>query len=441
MLSNERETNKTKGIFIPIEILQTALTAEEKIVFALIDNLTRNGEKHACWMTNREIANLTGIKYYRLRDVVKPALREKGYITTNGVVATSNWYRENNDGCSCGNYGYRENNDGCSCSNDGYRENDYTPDTEIEGAGCSCGNDGGIVETTTQIKNNKDNSYLLKPLLIETETYSGADNLSNDNTPIEGITVDDVEDVPRWLDEMPSAEPFELYTEDVQFEENGLIPIGETPLTNAPNTETPNMDYLRALNAECGTTDRADGEKAAEGEKQPLNAPSMVEGDNGKADNNNLTSNDMELTIAERKEKQHDLNLKWRKYLAQIIVMSDEDREKYFDNFKRAAAKYFTGEYIQMTIDRYSAEYADKIKEIEEKQRANGGKRFFPITVRQGIIDRIKSDTPDNAPSFDNLIKGLKERFNLTVIDIEVLRNAYGLYVDKGDCDNGDLPF
>ncbi len=86
------------GIFIPIGVLQmTDLSANEKLVLSLIDYYTKNGESKACFLTNQQIAELTGINYYYVRNFIKPSLRKKGLIQSNGVRTVSNLYSEKND--------------------------------------------------------------------------------------------------------------------------------------------------------------------------------------------------------------------------------------------------------------------------------------------------------------------------------------------------------
>ena len=65
MNPNEQQANREfKGVFIPVQILQNPnLKGDEKITLALIQHYTINGEKHACYLTNERIAEITGINY------------------------------------------------------------------------------------------------------------------------------------------------------------------------------------------------------------------------------------------------------------------------------------------------------------------------------------------------------------------------------------------
>ena len=137
-MNTEDKTNQNqpKGIFIPFEVLQMDLKADEKIVLSIIAYYTEKGKSHACYLTNEQIAEMTGISYYLIRDRIKPALRKKELIASNGGVKNKslvNLYRETTT--LENNNLYREtttlenetpssNNDGVSSNDDGnlYRE-------------------------------------------------------------------------------------------------------------------------------------------------------------------------------------------------------------------------------------------------------------------------------------------------------------------------------
>lgn len=113
--------NDFKGVWIPIEIMQrTDLSGAEKIVLAIIHYYTVEGNSHACFLTNQELADITGDKYYHIRDDVKPSLRKKGLIDTVGLKTISTLHSEKNDtpennkpaGVVKSTMGYSEKNDG-----------------------------------------------------------------------------------------------------------------------------------------------------------------------------------------------------------------------------------------------------------------------------------------------------------------------------------------
>lgn len=95
---------KTKGVWIPMEILQMeTLTISEKIVYAYYLQLTENTQKHQAIATNEQIAETLGIPFFQFRDRVKPSLKKKGLITSNGIATKTiqkypqNQYTENTD--------------------------------------------------------------------------------------------------------------------------------------------------------------------------------------------------------------------------------------------------------------------------------------------------------------------------------------------------------
>lgn len=77
---------KNKGLWIPMDVLQAEnLTLTEKIVYAYYLQLTKNAEKHQAIATNEQIAEILCISPFTLKDKIKPALRKKGLISTNGI--------------------------------------------------------------------------------------------------------------------------------------------------------------------------------------------------------------------------------------------------------------------------------------------------------------------------------------------------------------------
>ena len=78
---------KTTGVFIPMEVLQMDLTPIEKIVYAYYLQLCQC-EQGAAFATNENVADVLGISAYTLHDKIKPNLRKKGFIISNGISTT-----------------------------------------------------------------------------------------------------------------------------------------------------------------------------------------------------------------------------------------------------------------------------------------------------------------------------------------------------------------
>ena len=76
--------DNTKGLWIPIEVLQMDLTPVEKMVYAYYLQLS-DGKKGAAWGTNGDICEVLGISPKSLRVHIKPSLRKKGLIETSGI--------------------------------------------------------------------------------------------------------------------------------------------------------------------------------------------------------------------------------------------------------------------------------------------------------------------------------------------------------------------
>lgn len=149
-----KNKNDFKGVWIPLEIMQrTDLNYDEKVVLAIIHYYTVEGNSHACFLTNQDIADLTALKYYHVRDDVKPSLRKKGLIDTVGLKSVSTLYSVKNDTkttplYSAGNYTPESNN-----------SNGVVPGTMRysvkNDGGIVSGTMGGIVSGTIQNKEEK----------------------------------------------------------------------------------------------------------------------------------------------------------------------------------------------------------------------------------------------------------------------------------------------
>lgn len=143
---------------------RTDLSGAEKIVLAIIHYYTVEGNSHACFLTNQELADMTGDKYYHIRDDVKPSLRKKGLIDTVGIKSVSTLYSEKNDTKTATLYS--EKND--------TPENNNSNGVVKSTMGCSEINYGGIVKSTMGgvVKRTIQNKEINKENKEEKKTYN-----------------------------------------------------------------------------------------------------------------------------------------------------------------------------------------------------------------------------------------------------------------------------
>lgn len=359
MTQNERETKENfKGIFISSAILQDRnLKADEKIVYALIHHYTANGEKHACYLTNERISEITGINYYTLRDRVRPKLKEKGYISTNGGIRSVSREQQNHD----------------------------TPNSK----------------NTIQrnIKKEEKEIYILPTITLRDSHQSEPDRVNNN--PLGGFEI--VPDIPEWMNELKPVEPFEQYTDDIQGEpmekttneplqaderendpvtdnlnkitssdegidgENAVNGLGEAlgvsptdiydeETENEPlqENETSKLDDLSNERGDGGTTTHGKPESLPNGEKTTSTGATEPETDNV---NNNFIIDRQSMNLQERKEKQAELSRKWVNFKQQVPQMHRADAEMYFKRFLNKVSEYYTGTHINTTQERYMREF------------------------------------------------------------------------------------
>ena len=389
--NEQQQTKEFKGVFIPTDILQDPnLKGDEKILLALIDHYTTNGEKHACYLTNEQLADVTGISYHSLRDRVKPHLIQKGYVTTNGGIKSVSRNHDTN------RVSRNHDTNRCDEIQQGYRETtiqiESVEDNSETTTPMSRNHDTQCRETAIQRNNKKEEKDIItKPILIK------RDDTSANNT----VVIDEVEDIPEWMYDAPTVEPFEQYTDDVQATDtvtdkvsNNTDSFGDiiadalqadeeeqTDLTqyedvlpsdlsnpNNPFLGVP-VDYLKA----DGTITHTDPESLSNGLKTTPVDLSTDKTETDTTDNNkNNTSIPMELTLTERKAKQAEITQKWKNFIQQVPTMDRETADKYLNNFIVAANKYFTGEYIERITTQWREQFEFTAKppyDIEQAKR------------------------------------------------------------------------
>lgn len=396
MNPNEQQANREfKGVFIPVQILQNPnLKGDEKITLALIQHYTINGEKHACYLTNERIAEITGINYYKLRDRVKPKLVKLGYITTNGGIKSMSTKQQNHDTNSVD--GIQQDNSKNTIQIDNSKttiqiesveDNSKTTIEEQQN------HDTPNSKTTIQrnIKKEEKEIYIL-PTITKRDCHQSEPDPVNNN--LELYVDNDTPDVPEWMNELPVTEPWEQYTEDIQGEAmeqtNELSQADERlndpdPVTDKINNITSSGDEVTeeynelfqdeetdpdelqenetSLNAvlgdernESGTTTHRQPESLSNGEKIASMGATEPETDNV---NNNLNNDNFNMTVQERKEKQTELSRKWENFKEQVPQMHRADAEMYFSRFLSKVEQYYTGTHIAITQERFTREFND----------------------------------------------------------------------------------
>lgn len=398
MNSNEQQANREfKGVFIPVEILQNPnLKGDEKITLALIQHYTINGEKHACFLTNERIAEITGINYYKLRDRVKPKLVKLGYISTNGGIKSVSTKQQNHDTNSVD--GIQQDN-----SKNTIQIDDSKTTIQIESIEDNSkttieeqrNHDTPNSKTTIQrkIKKEEKEIYILPTINKSDSHQSDPDPVNNITSNLELYVDGNTPDVPEWMNELKPVEPFEQYTDDVQGEamqetdnntfqaderENDPDPVtdkinnitsswdegidGENDLSQAdennPDEPQENETSLKAAlsdeRGDGGTTTHRQAESLSNGEKTTSMGVTDPETDNV---NNNFITDTQKMTVQERKEKQTELSRKWENFKEQVPQMHRADAEMYFKRFLTKVEEYYTGTHIAITQDRFRREF------------------------------------------------------------------------------------
>lgn len=180
------DTNEFPGLWIPNDILKLDLKFDEKAILAIIAFYTSKGDRHACYLTNQKLSQITGIPYYAIRDRIKPTLLEKGYIASNGGIKTistlysaGNYTPENSKPADVvkSTMGYSEKNDTKTTRNL-YRQTTTVKNNELslnddrvssndDSVFVSSNDDRGCSETT--IQNKEENKEINKE---EKNTYN-----------------------------------------------------------------------------------------------------------------------------------------------------------------------------------------------------------------------------------------------------------------------------
>lgn len=395
MNPNEQQANREfKGVFIPVQILQNPnLKGDEKITLSLIQHYTINGEKHACYLTNERIAEITGINYYKLRDRVKPKLVKLGYITTNGGIKSMSTKQQNHDTNSVD--GIQQDNSKNTIQIDNSKttiqiesieDNSKTTIEEQQN------HDTPNSKTTIQrnIKKEEKEIYIL-PTITKCDCHqSEPDPVNNITSDLELYVEENTPDVPEWMQELAPVEPFEQYTEDIQGEAmertNELSQADENDPDEPQENEISLNAALSDERGDGGTTTHRQGESLSSGEK----TTSMGVTDPITDKDNNLNNDNFNMTVQERKEKQTELSRKWENFKLQVPQMHRADAEMYFSRFLSKVEQYYTGTHINTTQERFTREFNDlkplaDWNEEQAKQDVENwiGQGFNPETIKR----------------------------------------------------------
>ena len=388
MNSNEQQQKQTivetnKGIWVSREILQMDLTPSEKLVYALLCQLSQM-EKQAAYITNKQVSKITGIAETTVKNKIKPELRKLGLLKTVGIYNDVKHLKGDTKGMHL-------KGDTKGTPQDMHLKGDG--DMHLKG-------DRGCTQKVTQ-NNNEILQENIKLTYILRDSHQREPDRINNN-PL-GIYVDsNTPDIPEWMNELKPVEPFEQYTDDIQGEAmekttnntsktderendpvtdnkitssdegiggenalNGLkVALGVSPdeLLQAEETDpddpqenkTSKLDDLSDKYSDSGITIRRQGESLSNGEKTTSTGATNPVTDNVK---NNLNNDTQNMNLQERKEKQVELLQKWVNFKQQVPQMKKSDAEMYFKRFFSKVEDYFTGKHITITQERFIREF------------------------------------------------------------------------------------
>lgn len=405
MFSNELQHKQSivetnKGIWVSREILQMDLTPSEKLVYALLCQLSQM-EKQAAYITNKQVSQITGIAETTVKNKIKPELRKLGLLQTVGIYNDVKHLKGDTKGMHL-------KGDTKGTPQDMHLKGDG--DMHLKG-------DRGCTQKVTQ-NNNEILQENIKVTYYTSDSHqSDSDAINNLTSNLELYVEDNTPDVPEWMNELPVTEPFVQYTDDIQGEAmqetnnntfqaderendpdpvtgkvnkitssdegidgenalNGLkVALGVSP-TDIYDEETENdlsqadendpdepQENETSLNAvlsderdDGGTTTHRQAESLPNGEKTtPMGVTDPVT-DNV---NNNLNNDNFNMTVQERKEKQTELSRKWENFKEQVPQMHRADAEMYFSRFLSKVEQYYTGKHIPITQERFTREFND----------------------------------------------------------------------------------
>lgn len=435
MFSNELQQKQSivetnKGIWVSREILQMDLTPSEKLVYALLCQLSQM-EKQAAYITNKQVSQITGIAETTVKNKIKPELRKLGLLQTVGIYNNVKHLKGDTKGMHL-------KGDTKGTPQDMHLKGDG--DMHLKG-------DRGCTKKVTQNNNeilqeNIKVTYLLRDSnynedtlskqdvnIVKSDSYQSEPDRVNNITSDLGIYVDDnTPDVPEWMDEFPVTEPFVQYTDDIQGEAmekttNNTFQADERendpdPVTDKVNNITSSGDEVTEEYNELFQADENDPDEPQEIETSNLAALSDERGDGGTTthrqgeslpsgekttsmgvtdpvtdkDNNNFITDTQNMTVQERKEKQTELSRKWENFKEQVPQMHRADAEMYFKRFISKVEQYYTDKHIAITQERFTREFkslrplADWNEQAAKKDVENWiGQGFNPDTLKRYV--------------------------------------------------------
>ena len=367
MFSNELQQKQSivetnKGIWVSREILQMDLTPSEKLVYALLCQLSQM-EKQAAYITNKQVSQITGIAETTVKNKIKPELRKLGLLQTVGIYNDVKHLKGDTKGMHL-------KGDTKGTPQDMHLKGDG--DMHLKG-------DRGCTQKVTQ-NNNEILQENIKVTYLLCDSNYNEDTLSKQNVNIVksdshqsepvtvnnkitsdlGIYVDnDTPEVPEWMDELPVTEPFEQYTDDIQGEamqetNNNTFQDDENDPDEPQENETSKLAVLSNELGDGGTTTHGQGESLSNGEKTTSTGVIDPVTDNV---NNNFITDRQNMNITERKEKQAELTRKWENFKLQVPQMHRADAEMYFSRFLNKVEQYYTGTHINTTQECYTREF------------------------------------------------------------------------------------
>ena len=434
MFSNELQQKQSivetnKGIWVSREILQMDLTPSEKLVYALLCQLSQM-EKQAAYITNKQVSQITGIAETTVKNKIKPELRKLGLLQTVGIYNNVKHLKGDTKGMHL-------KGDTKGTPQDMHLKGDG--DMHLKG-------DRGCTQKVTQNNNeilqeNIKVTYLLRDSnynedtlskqdvnIVKSDSYqSEPDRVNNITSDLE-LYVEDTPDVPEWMQELEPVEPWEQYTEDIQGEAmekttnntfqadeklndpdpvtdkinnitsswdevteeyNELFQDEETDPDEPQENETSNLAALSDERGDGGTTTHRQGESLSSGEK--TTSMGVTDPITDKV-NNNFNNDNFNMTVQERIEKQTELSRKWENFKLQVPQMHRADAEMYFKRFLSKVEQYYTDKHIPITQERFTREFKSlrPLADWNEEQAKQDvetwiGQGFNPDTLKRYV--------------------------------------------------------
>lgn len=423
MFSNELQHKQSivetnKGIWVSREILQMDLTPSEKLVYALLCQLSQM-EKQAAYITNKQVSQITGIAETTVKNKIKPELRKLGLLQTVGIYNDVMHLKGDTKGMHLKGDGDMHLKGDRGCTQKVIQNNNEILQENIK-----------VTYLTSDSNYNEDTLSKQDVNIVKSDCHqSDSDAINNLTSNLELYVDDNTPDVPEWMNELPVTEPFVQYTDDIQGEAmektNELSQADERendpdPVTDKINNITSSGDEVTeeynelfqdeetdpdpdepqenetSLNAvlsdergDGGTTTHRQAESLSNGEKTTSTSATDPVTDK---DNNNFITDTQNMTVTERKEKQTELSRKWENFKEQVPQMHRADAEMYFSRFLSKVEQYYTGTHINTTQERFIREFNDlkpltDWNEEQAKQDVENwiGQGFNPDTLKRYV--------------------------------------------------------